>query len=855
MNEMETSEDVLLLNKNRKKKPKIEFDLYKNASVINEDDINTLSQQLNNLPSCLNEFLKSKILKNPNGISLLYEIYRKNLKIKMYQNVNNYDFICQWCKENCWKYFNPSYKEKDIFEINCNFCDCGKNEHKLRSYNKESSKSDDNIVKNEINKLKENNSLNKEEKKKYILKLIEGKESEKILQSISYMMKIKLFNINEYKYDDEIFLLIFSCFKKPDDPPFYEIIDSYFKNFIADRIEDYNPPLFNFKKIKNNKIPALYYNLSDSFSYSFFFQVYRKKIVTKSYDTNEVISFLKKNKISKDILINQIMYNTHYDDSSYEELLHSYGFFSLDLLLENTYILEFDKKDKIMQYLIYILFNQNCDIFSDFMYNGETKRTCLVDIINYFSKIFYEKIHLFVNDLDFNISDREDAKILKNELIYFPFFRLSFYDENKQRILNTLSAYSFSKAQNKNIFKDSDSFSDIFYLIEKKIINIVKRKQFNIKKSEQNLLITKKLLDLYKLKYENIKELNSFNFNFLIQNLIEKDFPIQLADKLLYIIEKKKNNENNELKTHFDYIIKITLLFCTNIVGSSYIYNSNFIPKILKILSSKIDFFQFSNFFFEMLFILKICFNRKIIDISFFQIKNEEKSINLKIFLFYILFGGEPIIENESFFYFYNFDVLLKRIKSKYKFIFNKENNIFLNSFENINPDESYLNIIKTIVLNMKTFDNQKINNIKDINEKTLENQIEKEIKKIKTKIPGFIVLDILRCLENLNQTNFYLEFEEETFFDDKNNDFIFIFSNKNLPFAVKSLILNFLIKYVLTLKIDVKNNKILGPLLNNNEKLIIEKWEFKKHLNQMNESEKHLNETIKLMNILILCI
>ena len=155
------------------------------------------------------------------------------------------------------------------------------------------------------------------------------------------------------------------------------------------------------------------------------------------------------------------------------------------------------------------------------------------------------------------------------------------------------------------------------------------------------------------------------------------------------------------------------------------------------------------------------------------------------------------------------------------------------------------------------SFSANRYNNI-NLNEEIIEKLIEKEKEKIHSKIPGFIILDILRCLENLNQTNFYLEFEEDTFFDDKNNDLISIFSNENLPFAVKSLILNFLLKYVLTLKINCQFTQIFDPLKNNAKNLKLENFDFKDNyvfLNQMNESKKHLNETIKLMNILILCI
>ena len=110
MNEIETCEE-LWLNKfkstesnnqtNKKNNFEVpinnEFDLYKKASVINEGDIEILLKRLNNLPTCLNDFLKSTILENPNGIYLLSEIQRKN-KIEMYKKYSDY-FICQWCKK------------------------------------------------------------------------------------------------------------------------------------------------------------------------------------------------------------------------------------------------------------------------------------------------------------------------------------------------------------------------------------------------------------------------------------------------------------------------------------------------------------------------------------------------------------------------------------------------------------------------------------------------------------------------------------------------------------------------------------------------------------------------------------
>ena len=101
-----------------------------------------------------------------------------------------------------------------------------------------------------------------------------------------------------------------------------------------------------------------------------------------------------------------------------------------------------------------------------------------------------------------------------------------------------------------------------------------------------------------------------------------------------------------------------------------------------------------------------------------------------------------------------------------------------------------------------------------DANEKQLEKKISEEVKKIKKSIPGFILLDFLRCLENLNQTNFYLKYDENSYLIDDKFDLTSIIINDKLPLAVKSIILNYLLKLVLSLKIEPNSNKIYGPLV-----------------------------------------
>lgn len=142
-------------------------------------------------------------------------------------------------------------------------------------------------------------------------------------------------------------------------------------------------------------------------------------------------------------------------------------------------------------------------------------------------------------------------------------------------------------------------------------------------------------------------------------------------------------------------------------------------------------------------------------------------------------------------------------------------------------------------------------------NEKILENKINEEIKKIETKIQGFILVDLLRCLENLNQT--YLKYDKNSYLIDDKYDLTSIIINDNLPLAVKSIILNFLLELILSMKIDPNSNKINGPLLYVHG---LEKFPNSLKIKgkyfitlESNESEKHMYETVKLINIVIICI
>ena len=890
-------DDYLLLNnksseesntQTNKSLYKDEFNKYIKAGAPKEIDIQSLIQQFKELPCCLNEFLE-KNMKNQDSIILLLEIRRRNLKIKLFIDDNpfNYGAICQWCLKHCFKSSLNSLnleKEINITATNSKICSCGLRNHEENLHRKSGFKIDSDEQK-EIDKIIDLcNDFTTEERQKLIkeeiMKLMEGKSNDKILQIICNMINLDnsnficvLFNLRDY--NDEIHSKILSCLKESKH---YSDYGDYIGNYISvhyfKKVYDEEIPIYNFSF--NNSLPVLYYYHPDIFSYSFFFQVYRKRIISKNIESNDCITFLRKLGINNEIICSTIK---NYGKFGSPSDLFIYGFSTLDSIskikgkdVANFLpILHFNSID--------IFINQLCEIFSDFIFNGETKHISLMDISNHVSKILIE--YVFNGPSFFYMPQYHSVKPAKIRMIAYILFNFFFYEENKLIIMNLLSSYSLILAHKQNIFKDSEDYSEIFESIENEVKIIITKKKIRKNNSQQNIFIVNKLLDLYQLEYENIEELYLYDFNNLLQNIIEIDYPIKIANKVLELMPHcHQIEESKSLKIYLEYIKKVILLCNTNIVGSSYIYNSNFIPKIMKIIQYHLFndhyFNDYSNYLIELLIILKQCFNRTIIDVSLLAYNNIKQTYTTKEYLLDILFKNEPVISNATKFNFSIFDNLLDRIKTIYSFVFEKENiQILPNSFINIKFEDSYLEIIKTIFLNMEEeFNQMKLkeatNNLNILqivgeqkviedNEKILEKKINEEIVKIKNEIPGFILVDLLRCFENLNQTNFYLKYDKNSYLIDDKYDLTSIIINDKLPLAVKSIILNFLLKLVLSLKIDPNSNIIYGPLLysSSSEKVPnsqVIKGKYFVTL-ESNESEKHMYETVKLINILIICI
>ena len=253
-------DDLLLLNKEDfiliSKSSDIEkFDKYIKVSAPKESDITSLIQKLNKLPCCLNTFME-KILETQNKLSLLLEIRRRNIKIKINTD-NSLDeiVICQWCMENCCKYYYFTEKEINITEANSKICSCGAINHEGNLYLIIKNFKLNSDEQNEINKITDlcNDSTIKEKKnilREEIINLIKGKNNDKILQIICNMLNIIQIKIifNSLDYNDDIYSKIFSCLKESTN---YSSYNTIMCEYISNYFLLYNNYLHDFQRHKN----------------------------------------------------------------------------------------------------------------------------------------------------------------------------------------------------------------------------------------------------------------------------------------------------------------------------------------------------------------------------------------------------------------------------------------------------------------------------------------------------------------------------------------------------------------------------------------------------------------------------
>ena len=456
--------------------------------------------------------------------------------------------------------------EINFAETHCNICNCASENHDILK-----TKINYNILNDEINgeieeikRLSGDYTIQIEEKKDKILKLIKDKDNDTKLKIISSLMNMLDTKVIFYQldYDDEIFSIAFSCLKENKNYSSYNIImNEYMSFFFYQKITLDENSIFTFDT-NYTILPALYYYNPNFFSYSFYFQVYRKKIMSDIFESHKAISFLRKKGISNDIICSHLM-NLEYNLPHY---LFVFGFFSLECILN----LNADELSKFKQNLSLqidiicsIIKNQLYEIFFDFLKFGKSNRISLLDKSNHFSKLLIENILDYSNSFIAKMPKSHLMK-LKNLLNNYLLFMFNFLDENKIRKVALLSSFSLSQVPHQNIFdyveekkkqysdinKEKEYFKEIFDIIDDKVNYIIKNKKTRKNDSLHNISIIQKLLEIYNIRlyYDDkdkfkIEELY-YDFNELLQNIIENNYPTILANKIIQIL--KSNAEESK---------------------------------------------------------------------------------------------------------------------------------------------------------------------------------------------------------------------------------------------------------------------------------------------------------------------
>ena len=381
---LNSSESVNPLIK-KESKSLSDFAKYFKDFIINELDIEAEIYNLENLKKCLNAYLED-IMKNKNGLSILLEIRKRNKKINMYKTylkINNKKspfevYVCQWCKNNCLKKIDEESTEINITftETNTNICCCSIENHDIFRMEK-----DYNFDDKEINSIIENYSSNQNQIRDKIENLLKDKDKVKQLKIFSYLLNYefnKKVNIlsNLFEYNDNFLKNLLSNLKDYKEKLNLDNIMSFYcKNYLFNNLNQNEQPVytFNYEYSNNNKLPVLYYGNPNIFNQPFYFQVYRKNIILKNLESEEVFSYLQKLGIDKKFICSHLLNN-----SDIPTEIFSFGLFSLDLVLEEEEgkkkINTLFKRQLSSSFIIYIFINHICEIFNEYITEGSTNQ-------------------------------------------------------------------------------------------------------------------------------------------------------------------------------------------------------------------------------------------------------------------------------------------------------------------------------------------------------------------------------------------------------------------------------------------------------------------------------------------------
>ena len=860
-----------LIDENPEINERTKIDIYKgkNMESSNDEDndkeiinidIPELIKGINIWDNCINLFLENNFT-NINTLKIFWTLFNSNETIELFLNdtfPNRVLIYCKYCKDNCIENKNIVFKsiKKEIIAVilNDNFkiCTCRK-PHKVEYPIIEERLKEFNNLDNDIEKIsfikkmflkKDYNNLDSDNDNFNFVNL-------PIFFSLIYPKLEIITNFIElnFKYNDDIYKNILQHINKINQGSNIDLItnfcDFYFQKYIIGNLDKNEVSILDL--IEEDLNPD---------NHSFCFILNKKIRITNTLTQEEHIKFLNDCGISYDKFYNIIFSNK----VLYYKLI-SYGLYT------NEKLLEFYKTLNIAVDINPIFINQMyiAEIFNDLILRGQTNCLSLFSKQNRLSKLnlrrifmrFYKdqyknKIQTFIGMLDiFNFKSR-------------------FLDNYKKRILVLLASYSNSS--NKKFIENTNLD------LKKEIKTIMDPSNFQKKRRPQNAIIITKIYDYFKIDYKNTNKFNDFTD--LINDIVKLNILENLINDCLY-----KNLELKKLKD----ILKIMTICCINDIGTDYLYNSCLLDKIIRILISIIkspkiynsldnelnienitimteDILKNDNndnndnndieknlheIIIEFIIILHLMFNPVELEHKLKKLNFDSLEKNKYYYMLKILFFDQNIndICKGDNFLFFRINLLLQ--------ILDKSNhNMLFSSFSELKYDDSYINIIKYLLLNLET--DNKIDKIfdkdimpgemskEDFKKKYLDEYVDKS-KNIKDKKPlkKYYLLIILQTLKSLDHSlflgygNFIQKYNKKMPVFNYDLDLVNLIKNESIPLEIKSLFLNFLFIIDLTPKRVSKREKDPNKVY----------WALTYDYLDSQELKEHLNNTLILID------
>ena len=832
-----------------------------------EDTLENLKKDINNPSCCLKDLYKRWLtLYSAFGISIFSEnkeFIENNKFIIMYKGKLNKNtkyesvYICKWCKDHCEldKNYQINTKEQQFFslkDLNNNCCDCPNHEYGIID--------EENIDEECTLFRKKSVHVNKAER------IAEEYENQDPKEKREWVRKNfeEFYNDwrnasgNEKEEKEEILLECFNAIF------FQKVVQFFTENKCAgisstikygqEIFNDFGLYKFNNEKEAKQRASLTYYLILIILNHCSIFSIKRTILYELiPHDLSLTTYAYKRKKILENIQINQFLENSglrHSDIFEYffneeEKFAPPEGqeenFYSpTNYLIENCFFENelFRRQNDNQRFHFLDLENDGINIypsldanniiqiFDEFLKTGKTSRTLFI-----FKKDPLSK-ELFIKELkegmESPIEEDDNIEIPRSKmgilLLDFLNFESLFVDLNKDKIIRVLSLYGKNSHYIED-FKDLKTLPDIFNVISEKVKAIVSEARGC--NNFQNLSMIKKVLSLFgELEY-NPEDITKFDFTDLIKDIIDHMIIEKMATKIqnlhsnnLIPVDERYDEsgenyildtENESIKGLFDYIKKILILFCINNEGKDYIYNSTFMQALVDLLINDIDYINPSEeekkFVLDIILILKLNFNQKIIANAFYQFfakssegeegeeKKKEEEPAGKNVLFEAFFINDPIRENRSVYDFSRYNSLFENIKNNYELL-SKENlpnteKIFEN---NKNQNISYEEGIKYILLNSIA------DPFKFIDSEESEKSAEAENRQ---RVFHFLVE-----LKSLSNTNLFIKtYESIPFLDNPEFNISATLKSEKIPYFMKSLLLDFLLQFVMTFKVNNKLN------------------------------------------------